>query len=696
MKDYEKMTKTELIERLRSFKKEGSPGSEEADLYQKTLHDLQVHQIELKMQNRELRETQQMLELSRDQYRALYDDAPVAYVTLDDKGAIQRINTMGSDMLGMDRAHLIGMPFSLYVARGDLKNFLDHLRRCGDANMSMTTDLTLAPREGVSVKVEMSTLPIQISGMGSVFYRTTITDITERTRMEDELRSSLSLLYATLEATGDGILAVDREGRIVTFNKLFSEIWHLPIPDNILELKEDNESLMFILGQLKTPEVHIKRALELYKDPDKEHFDILELNDGRVFECRSKPQLMENKIVGRVLSFHDITDRRRAEEALLHAQKMEVVGQLAGGIAHDFNNIIQVIMGYASILKMELPEDGPLWKSVDRIIAASKKASELTRGILAFGRKQTVDLKSACLNHVIEGVDDLVEKVLRADIKLKIDLTDDAVTVMADRLQIEQVIINLAANARDAMPHGGLLEIKTERVAIDDKIMSRHGNASAGTYAVISMTDSGSGMDDSTRKKIFEPFFTTKGVGKGTGLGLSTVYAIVQQHKGFINVYSETGKGTCFKIYLPATDALPHKEKKSKEVFNPVKGTETLLLAEDDEDIRVLTKSFIERFGYKVIDAGDGEAALNAFRNNKDDIRLAILDTVMPKMNGREVREEIVKISPDMKVLFMSGYTAGFIEEKGILGKGFHFLPKPVSPSDLLNKVREMLDGKGR
>ncbi|MCL4490846.1 MAG: ATP-binding protein [Nitrospirae bacterium] len=387
----------------------------------------------------------------------------------------------------------------------------------------------------------------------------------------------------------------------------------------------------------------------------------------------------------------DITERKKLEEQLRHSQKMEAVGQLAGGIAHDFNNILTTITGYGSFLKMKLEKGDPLMPYVEQVINSAERAANLTRQILAFSRKQVIDPKPVNLNETIKKVEKLLLRLIREDIELKTIFADMDLTIMADSAQIEQVLMNLCTNARDAMPEGGLLTIESGLVELDEEYLKTHACGRPGKYALISVADTGSGMDEKTRERIFEPFFTTKEPGKGTGLGLSIVYGIIKQHNGHINVYSELCKGTTFKIYLPLIRSKV-AETQPITLSSLEGGTETILVAEDDKEVRKLSKDVLECFGYKVIETGDGEDTINRFKENEDKIQLLVLDVIMPKKNGREVYEEIRKIRPDIKVLFMSGYTADIINSKGILEKGANFISKPVSSHEFLRKVREVLD----
>ncbi|MEK6725041.1 MAG: ATP-binding protein [Deltaproteobacteria bacterium] len=385
----------------------------------------------------------------------------------------------------------------------------------------------------------------------------------------------------------------------------------------------------------------------------------------------------------------DITEHKNLEAQLLHSQKMEAVGQLAGGIAHDFNNALTAILGFGKLLLLKRSEDELTKNYAQHIIGAGESAASLVQGILAYSRKQTIVPQPIDINELARNVEKILLRLIGEDIELKTVFPDASIVVKADPTQIEQILMNLATNARDAMPDGGTITISIEPVKLDDEFVRAHGYGKPGPYAMISFADTGMGIDEETQKRIFEPFFTTKEVGKGTGLGLFMVYGIIKQHEGFINVYSEPGRGTNFKIYLPlAGPAAGGKE--TEEGFIMPRGSETVLLAEDDERVRKITLSALEDLGYHVIVAVNGEDAISKFKENKDRIQLCITDMVMPKMGGREAFEEMRKIRPDLRVIFMSGYAPD--RAKGIIDEGLDFVSKPVSPTDFLRKVREVLD----
>jgi DNA-binding response OmpR family regulator len=370
---------------------------------------------------------------------------------------------------------------------------------------------------------------------------------------------------------------------------------------------------------------------------------------------------------------------------------MEAVGTLTGGIAHDFNNILTAIIGYANIIKLKIGSDDPVKLYAEQILASTERATSLTQGLLAFSRKVPINLKPVNLNEIVERVQKLLHRLISENITLKTECIDQKTTVIADSSQIEQVLMNLVTNARDAMPEGGALTISTDIVPLDNDFIKDHGYGKTGTYALIIVSDTGIGMDEKTTDRIFEPFFTTKEVGKGTGLGLSIVYGIIKQHNGFIVCKSNPGQGTTFTIYLPLVKTSIHVEKLLKAPLAKG-GTETILIAEDDAEVRALTKTILKEFGYTVIEAEDGEAAVRKFMEHKDDIQILLFDVVMPIKDGKEAYKEILGIKPKIKCIFMSGYNTTSAAPKGGVEESVELLLKPLTPTILLNKIREVLD----
>lgn len=414
--------------------------------------------------------------------------------------------------------------------------------------------------------------------------------------------------------------------------------------------------------------------------------------DGRTWDLRAVPIKNEKGEVIKAIELGtDVTQQRKLEEQLLHAQKMEAVGQLAGGVAHEFNNILTAIINNVYLLQRKTEEDGPARETLDIILKLSNNAAVIARELLAFSRKQRVELAPLGLNDIVKNTEKLLKDFIGEDLEFNVRLSDKSPVIMADRRQIEQVIINLATNARDAMPGGGRLTIETDIAGIDAAFIKAHGFGRPGMYALLKVVDTGIGIDAETRKKIFEPFFTTKEVGKGTGLGLSIVYGIITQHNGYIDIYSEPGHGSAFNIYLPEIKSAAREEKAIIPAIAAGK-QETILIAEDKAEVRHSIKLVLEASGYRVIEAIDGRDAVDKFIEHADDIALLIIDVIMPKMNGKEAFEEIRKIRPGTKAIFMSGYTSDIIINS-IPEVDAVFISKPIIPDKLLSKIREVMAG---
>src|SRR5881398_1702066 len=387
----------------------------------------------------------------------------------------------------------------------------------------------------------------------------------------------------------------------------------------------------------------------------------------------------------------DVTDQRRLQEQVLQSQKMEAVGRLAGGIAHDFNNLLTVITSYSDLLLEDLAPGDAKRDDVEQVRKAADGAAALTRQLLAFSRQQVVEPRVVSLNTVVEGLQKILRRVIGEDIELAITLAPDLGAVRADVGQLEQVLMNLAVNARDAMPTGGKLTIETGNVEHDPAFARGHGAAAVRRFAMLAVSDTGCGMDEATKARIFEPFFTTKEPGKGTGLGLATVYGIVKQAGGFIWVYSEPGQGTSFKVYFPRVDE-PAEPAAATATAEPTGGTETVLVVEDAASVRMVTRSVLERFGYVVLEAPNVETALRLAAKHHGPIQLLLTDVVMPGLSGRQLAEQLAQLRPDMKVLYASGYADHAIVHHGILESGIANIQKPFTPESLARRVRQVLD----
>ena len=389
----------------------------------------------------------------------------------------------------------------------------------------------------------------------------------------------------------------------------------------------------------------------------------------------------------------DASARGRLEEQLRQAKKMESVGMLAGGIAHDFNNLLTIISGYSQMLLGAFTENDPDRGTVEQILKASQRAADLTRQLLAFSRRQIVQPKAIELSAAVAGMSTMLHRLIGEHIDLKIEAADEPGWVHADPGQIEQIIMNLAVNARDAMTDGGKLLIETRNVELDETYSDKHVAARPGSYVMLAVTDSGTGMDAATQEHVFEPFFTTKPEGEGTGLGLSTVYGIVKQSGGAIDLYSEQGFGTSVKVYLPRVDQAAVLEA-AKEHRESLGGWETILLAEDDEAVRQLVQKTLERCGYRLLIAAGGAEALKLAKAHTGPIQLLITDMVMPKMGGTDLARRVAKLRPEVAVLYMSGYTDASLQHGGTLDADMEFMQKPFSPAALKQKVREILDSR--
>jgi len=416
--------------------------------------------------------------------------------------------------------------------------------------------------------------------------------------------------------------------------------------------------------------------------------------DGRLLTVQLSVRAVRNR-AGQVEYYEtfvrDVTDQRRLQQQVLQSQKMEAVGRLAGGIAHDFNNLLTVITSYSDLLLEDLAPGDAKRDDLEQVRKAADGAAALTRQLLAFSRQQAVEPRVVSLNTVVEGLHKILRRVIGEDIELTTTLAPDLGAVRADVGQLEQVLMNLAVNARDAMPTGGRLTVETANVEHDPDYARDREAAAVRQFAMLAVSDTGCGMDEATKARIFEPFFTTKEPGKGTGLGLATVYGIVKQAGGFIWVYSEPGQGTSFKIYLPEVDATAERTTAVAGARAP-RGTETVLLVEDAAAVRAVTKQVLERQGYVVLEAPDGEAALRLAQQHRGPIHLLLTDVVMPRVSGRELAERLTQVRPDMRVLYASGYTDDSVVRHGILELGTAYLQKPFSPESLARKVRDVLD----
>ncbi len=507
-----------------------------------------------------------------------------------------------------------------------------------------------------------------------------------------ERRKAEDLIKDILDNMGEAIIVIDRDYKVISANRAFCEQTGLPLEDILRkhchQITHHSERPCFDIGE----ECPIRATFITGESHSVTHVHYTSDGKESYVEIRSYPiKDSSGRVRSAIETITDVTERRKFEEHLRQAQKMEAIGALTGGISHDFNNILTTILGYGEFIRDELEENSPLKKYIEMIISSGTKAARLTQSLLAFSRKQVIRPEPLKVNSVVGKMETMMSRLIGENIEISAELSDAPLVVMADSVQLEQVMMNLATNARDAMPEGGTILVKTETMEIDSMFIESHGFGKPGKYALISLSDNGTGMKENVLQHIFEPFFTTKEVGKGTGLGLSVVYGIIKQHEGFINVYSEPGIGTTYKILLPLLDA-EVVEKPEQEIEKARKGTETLLIAEDDEAVRSMIVKTLTDFGYKVIEATEGEDAMEKFRENIDDVQLLMLDMIMPKKNGTEVLKAARQLRPGIKAMLISGYPADFIDKKIVPEEGLHLVNKPIFPTALLKKIREVFD----
>ncbi|TAN39531.1 MAG: PAS domain S-box protein [Nitrospirae bacterium] len=514
-------------------------------------------------------------------------------------------------------------------------------------------------------------------------------DITEQRLSDLAKERSEKLLQAIIDTEPECVKLLDAEAKLIMMNRAGLEM-----------LQAD--SLDQVKGQCVCPLVtseYRQAFLDLTRrvfegETGTLVFEVVGIKGRHVWlETHAVPFRNEkDEIVALLGITRDITEHRRLEEQLRQSQKMESIGTLAGGVAHDFNNILTAIIGYGHLTLMSMGPDDPVRLNIENMLEAAERAAHLTKDLLLFSRKQLINKRPIDLNAIVRKLEKFLARVIGEDISFQTNLPDPELRVLADAHQLEQVLMNLATNARDAMPMGGSFTLTTGQVRLNEQFIALHGYGKPEMYALITVSDTGIGMDEETLKRIYEPFYTTKEVGKGTGLGLAVIYGIVRQHEGFIHAYSEPGLGTTFRIFLPLLASMQGDEQAQPEMVSPAQGTETVLLAEDNHVVRNLTETVLKDSGYTVISAVDGEDAVQKYREHKDRIQLLLFDLIMPKKGGKEAYDEIRAIMPDVKILFTSGYSPDIVRAKTTLGNSAAIAYKPISPGDLLRKVRSILD----
>jgi two-component system cell cycle sensor histidine kinase/response regulator CckA len=516
-------------------------------------------------------------------------------------------------------------------------------------------------------------------------------DVTERKRASEALRMIESGFRSVIENAPYGIYVADEAGHLLRVNPALHKMLGY---ESQAELEKMNLAWdIYTDASLHQRIFETATAQKSFKDLEIEW----KRKDGRIARARCSGLLVREPSEGKTyieVFAEDVTETRSLERQLQVAQKMEAVGRLSGGIAHDFNNLLSVIIGYSQVLKKRLDETNPLREHAEEIEKAGQRAASLTRQLLAFSRQQVLSPAPLSLNALITDMGKMIPRLIGEDIDLMLQLDPAIGSVVADQGQIEQVVMNLVVNARDAMPSGGQLVIETANVILDERFTADHPGSRAGRYVVLAVTDTGTGMSPQTLAHIFEPFFTTKEAGKGTGLGLATVYGVVKQSGGYIWVDSELGKGSSFRTYLPQAEKTARPEKVIAAPAKSFRGSETVLLVEDSDALRKLAGSLLEQNGYHVLSAASGAEALVLAGKMAGRIHLLLTDVIMPGMNGKVLADHLLPLRAGLKVLFMSGYTRSAIADHGALESRTHLLQKPFSEEALLEKVREVLDGE--
>ena len=525
------------------------------------------------------------------------------------------------------------------------------------------------------------------------------TDVTDRTHVEEELRDSEERGRALFDNAAQAIISVDARGRIRTMNPMAEKLFGY-------EAQEISGRDLDVLMPDAMRAAHRRHVEGFFEEPRTRPMGIgLDLvgcrKDGSEFPVEISLSHIETKEGSIAVAFvNDITERQKAlsehqklEHRLEHATKMEAVGRLAGGIAHDFNNLLTALTGFSEIVLDELPEDHLLYEGARETYKTCQRSASLVRRLLAVSRRQMLQPQVLDVNAKLAELEKMLVSVLGEDIEFSFKPSASQGFIRADESQIEQVILNLVVNARDAMPEGGRLTIQTKLVDVDDAFVEHHVGIRPGPHILITVSDTGEGMGPETLEHIFEPFFTTKEKGKGTGLGLATVYGIVQQSDGNIWVYSEPGQGTVFKVYLPRVNRAGRAAGEENGAQQPMKGSETILVVEDENTVRLVTVSNLKKAGYDVLEARDGDDACRIAAEHGGPIDLVVTDVVMPRMNGPKMVKEVRKGRPNVKVLYMSGHADDALVHHGVIEEGLAFLEKPFTRVELTKQVREVLDG---
>jgi two-component system, cell cycle sensor histidine kinase and response regulator CckA len=631
----------------------------------------------------------QRLVESEERYRVTSDHAATGLAHVGPDGRFLRVSRRLCDMLGYESEELLTRTLQDLTHADEVTRDVAQRERLHRGEIdSYTAEKRYVRKDGSTVWVELTEAAVRGPGGEVRSFMDVFTDVSERRAVQSRLSQSEADYRNLVEQATIGIFRLSASGKILSANPALVAMLGYDSVDDLralnpaTEVYADRDERARLLGQFERGDVASGEVAWRRKD-------------GTSIVVRLRLRMMRggageaDRIDGLA---EDVTQQRSLENQFRQAQRLEAVGRLAGGIAHDFNNVLTAITGFSDLLLEELPAGDRKRSDVEEIRTAAARAAALTRQLLAFSRKQVLQPRVLDVNALVETLHRILQRLIGEDVKLEIVLGPRLGAVRADPGQLEQVIMNLAVNARDAMPDGGRLTIETANVELDEDRAFQHPGAAPGRYVLVAVTDTGIGMDAETRSQAFEPFFTTKEQGKGTGLGLSTVYGIVKQSGGHIWMYSEPGQGATFKIYLPRVDEAIAPLDLAPALVPAVGGRETILLAEDDPPVREVASEFLAQKGYRVLRAPDGQTALEMARAHAGEIHMLVTDIVMPGMTGRELVTALVAERPNVRVLYMSGYTDDAVVRHGVLDEGLPYLQKPFSPDALARKVRDVLD----
>ncbi len=640
-----------------------------------------------------IKEAQENTRQSEARFRKLFMNAPIPLAEVTQGGGMIALNDCFTQIFGYTIEEIPEMELAWQMFYPEAEYRRQAISDWQDAINRNVPAVEQGERRITCKDGTVLTMIIGANMIGDTII-ISFSDITELREKEADLKKSMELMRATFDATTDGILVLDKDLKVTHSNQQFYRMWHI---QPALQRPDDTTLRESVLNQLEDPCGFQDKVKSLHQSRSQDMYEIT-IKDGRLLECYSAPITISGKEAGRVWNFRDISERKRAEEErcklqeqLLQSQKMESIGILAGGVAHDFNNMLGTIVGYTELTMEEMNPEDTCHENLEKILDAAQRSSDLTRQLLAFARRQTIAPVVFDPNESILTLLKMIRRLIGENIELVCFPGKGDFTVRMDPSQFDQILVNLCVNARDAITDIGRITIETDTTSLDEAYCENHVGFTPGDYVVLAVSDNGCGMDKETLKHIFEPFFTTKIMGHGTGLGLATIYGIVKQNNGFVNVYSEPGQGTSFRIYIPLNSTEAGKVDVLAPEDIPSSLGETILLIEDDPTLLEMSTLMLQHLGYSVLPAGSPSEAIRVAEDKGARIQMFITDVVMPEMNGRELAQRLKAIIPTAKQLFMSGYTANVIAHHGVLDEDINFIQKPFSLKNLAAKIHEVL-----